>query len=436
MPFVSTRHPAGAPVTLADAIQQGLAPGGGLYVPVEVPVLAAGEFAAWRGRSLPEVATALLAPLVADTFDVPTLGRLMAGALDFPMPLVPLAPDLSVLELFRGPTLAFKDVGARTMARWLAVVAGAADPRPLTVLVATSGDTGGAVAHAFRGVGGTRVVVLYPRGRVSPVQEAQFATLGGNVTAVAVDGVFDDCQRMVKQAFADAALARALRLTSANSINIGRLLPQMAYYAWAALQLPADAPPPIIVVPSGNLGNLTAGVLAQRRGVPIGGFVAATAANDPLPRFLASGRYEPRPSVPTLASAMDVGAPSNFERLSWLYRGDVAAMRAAMTWATVTDDDIRAAVRDLADRFGYLADPHTAVAYLGRPRRGANGAGAAPTVILATAHAAKFQEVVEPALARAVPLPPALAERLALPSLVVPAAPTLAALTRVLATLE
>ncbi len=362
----------------------------------------------------------------------------MASALDFPIPLVPLAPDLLVLELFHGPTLAFKDVGARTMARWLAAVAGTADPRPLTVLVATSGDTGGAVAHAFHEVAGTRVVVLYPRGRVSPVQEAQFATLGGNVTAVAVEGAFDDCQRMVKEAFADAALARGLRLTSANSINIGRLLPQMAYYAWAALQLPPGTPPPTVVVPSGNLGNLTAGVMAQRRGVPLGGFVAATTVNDPLPRFLVSGRYEPRPSVPTLASAMDVGAPSNFERLSWLFADEVTAMRAAMTGVTVSDADIRVALRELAERFGYLADPHTAVAYLGRPGAAASAAtaGAAPTVILATAHAAKFREVVEPALGRTVPLPAALADRLAWPPLVVPAAPTLAALREVLAALD
>ncbi len=439
MAFVSTRDPGGAAVTLAEAVQRGLAPDGGLYVPAAIPAVTPGEFAGWRGRSLAEVAAALLGPLVADTFAEPTVRRLLASALDFPIPLVPLAPDLSVLELFHGPTLAFKDVGARTMARWLAAVAGTSDARPLTVLVATSGDTGGAVAHAFHGVAGTRVVVLYPRGRVSPVQEAQFATLGGNVTAVAVEGAFDDCQRMVKQAFAEATLARRLRLTSANSINIGRLLPQMAYYAWAALQLPAGAPPPIVVVPSGNLGNLTAGVMAQRRGVPIGGFVVATTVNDPLPRFLATGRYEPRPSVPTLASAMDVGAPSNFERLSWLFGGDVAAMRAAMTGVTVGDADIRVALRELADRYGYLADPHTAVAYLGRGSAGSPGAatgGTAPTVILATAHAAKFREVVEPALGRTVPLPAALADRMVLPPLVVPAAPTLAALAEVLAALE
>ena len=234
MPFVSTRQPDGTAVTLAEAVQRGLAPDGGLYVPVHVPRMASAEFDALRGRSLAEVATALLAPLVADTFTEDALGDLMASALDFAIPLVPVAPGIAMQELFHGPTLAFKDVGARTMARWLAAVSGSADPRPLTVLVATSGDTGGAVAHAFHGVAGTRVVVLYPRGRVSDVQEAQFATLGGNVTAVAVAGAFDDCQRLVKEAFADASIAGSLRLTSANSINIGRLLPQMAYYAWAA----------------------------------------------------------------------------------------------------------------------------------------------------------------------------------------------------------
>jgi threonine synthase len=431
MPFVSTRHPDGVAVTLAEAVQRGLAPDGGLYVPADIPRMSHEEFEALRGRTLPDVATALLAPLVDDTFSVPELGRLMAAALDFPIPLVPLQPGLWMLELFHGPTLAFKDVGARTMARWLAAVSGGADPRPLTVLVATSGDTGGAVAQAFHGVAGTRVVVLYPRGRVSPVQEAQFATLGGNVTAVAVEGAFDDCQRLVKEAFADAAIAGAQRLTSANSINIGRLLPQMTYYAWAALQLPPGTPPPTIVVPSGNLGNLTAGVMAMRRGVPIGGFVAATTVNDPLPRYLASGRYEPRASTPSLASAMDVGAPSNFERLLHFFAGDVQAMRASMTGLTVTDDDIRGAIRALSDGQGYVADPHSAVGYLGGLTLSPGPAGR-PVVVLATAHPAKFREVVEPVLGRDVALPQALAERMTHAPLAVPAAPTLAALASVL----
>ncbi|MGD9903128.1 MAG: threonine synthase [Vicinamibacterales bacterium] len=428
--FVSTRGQAPA-VALDVALRHGLAPDGGLYVPTAIPRLTADEWAGLRGRSLPEVATALVAPLVADTFDVATLGRLMMSALSFPIPLVPIVPGTWALELFHGPTLAFKDIGARTMARWLAATAGAAGNGPLTVLVATSGDTGGAVAHAFHGVAGTRVVVLYPRGRVSAVQEAQFATLGGNVTAVAVDGTFDDCQRLVKEAFSDAALAARQRLTSANSISVGRLLPQMAYYAWAALQLPADAAPPVVVVPSGNLGNLTAGLLAVRRGVPIGRFVAATTVNDPLPRYLASGRYEPRAAVATLANAMDVGYPSNFERLQWLFDGDVDAMRESVVGLTVSDDDIRTAIRDM-DARGYLADPHTAVGWVGAAASAAWAAADVPRVVLSTAHPAKFGDVVAPIIGRDVPLPPALAERMAEPPRPLPAAPELAAVVAIL----
>ncbi len=431
MPFISTRGAGEAPVTLADAVRRGLAPDGGLYVPTAISAMTPAEFEALRGRSLGEVATALIAPLVEESFDRPTLGRLMGEALDFPVPLVPLGAGHYVLELFHGPTLAFKDVGARTMARWLAAVAAAGDARPLTVLVATSGDTGGAVAQAFHRVPGTRVVVLYPHGRVSRVQEVQFTTLGDNVSAVAVEGTFDDCQRLVKAAFADATLGEVHRLTSANSINIGRLLPQMAYYAWAALQLPAGAPPPTVVVPSGNLGNLTAGVMAARRGVPVGHFVAVTTINDPFPRYLTSGTFTPQDAVPTLASAMDVGHPSNLERLTWLYDGDLVRMRAAITGVVVTDDEVRATIRELQAAHGYIADPHTAVGWLGAERAGRRGE--APVVVLATAHPAKFPEVVEPTLGAAVALPPALAARLALDVVATRIPPRLDALTAVLA---
>ncbi|MGE0362430.1 MAG: threonine synthase [Vicinamibacterales bacterium] len=427
---MSTRGAAPA-VGLGEALRRGLAPDGGLYVPVDIPAMAPEEWAALRGRTLPEVATALIAPLVADAFDRPALGRLMASALSFPIPLVPVVPGTWALELFHGPTLAFKDIGARTMARWLAATAGTAGDGPLTVLVATSGDTGGAVAHAFHGVAGTRVVVLYPRGRVSAVQEAQFATLGGNVTAVAVEGTFDDCQRLVKEAFSEPALAARHRLTSANSISVGRLLPQMAYYAWAVLQLPATAPPPVVVVPSGNLGNVTAGLLAARRGVPIARFVAATTVNDPLPRYLASGRYEPAAAVPTLANAMDVGHPSNFERLQWLFGGDVEAMRRAVVGLAVTDDEIRAAMREM-DAHGYLADPHTAVGWVGAKAAAAFAGPEVPRVVLSTAHPAKFGDVVAPVLGREVPLPPALAERMAQVPRPLSAAPHLAAVVDVL----
>jgi threonine synthase len=428
--FVSTRGQA-SPVRLPQALRLGLAPDGGLYVPDAIPVLTPGEWSELRGRPLPEVATALIAPLVAETFGRDELGRLMASALSFPIPLVPMATGVWALELFHGPTLAFKDVGARSMARWLAATAAGGDGGELTVLVATSGDTGGAVAHAFHHVAGTRVVVLYPRGRVSPVQEAQFATLGDNVTAVAVEGSFDDCQRLVKAAFSDRGLSARHRLTSANSISVGRLLPQMAYYAWAVLQLPADAPPPVVVVPSGNLGNVTAGLLAARRGVPIARFVAATTVNDPLPRYLVSGRFEPAAAVPTLANAMDVGHPSNFERLAWLFDGDVEAMRQAVVGLSVTDDQIRAAMRELL-ALGYLADPHTAVGWVGAQAAAALAAPGVPRVVLATAHPAKFAEVVAPVLGRDIELPPALAERLAHPVRAIAAPPTLPAIAGVL----
>jgi threonine synthase len=431
MPFISTRSAGAAPVTLAEAVRRGLAPDGGLYVPTAISAMTPAEFEALRGRSLGEVATALIAPLVEESFDRATLDRLMGEALDFPVPLVPLGAGRYVLELFHGPTLAFKDVGARTMARWMAAVAAGGDARPLTVLVATSGDTGGAVAQAFHRVPGTRVVVLDPHGRVSRVQEVQFTTLGDNVSAVAVEGTFDDCQRLVKAAFADTTLGETYRLTSANSINIGRLLPQMAYYAWAALQLPAGTPPPTMVVPSGNLGNLTAGVMAARRGVPVGHFVSATTINDPFPRYLTSGTFTPQDAVPTLASAMDVGHPSNLERLTWLYDGDVARMREAVTGVVVTDDEVQATIRALQAEHGYIADPHTAVGWLGARKAGRHGDG--PVVVLATAHPAKFPEVVEPTLGAAVALPPALAERLALDVVATHIPPRLEALAAVLA---
>jgi threonine synthase len=318
--------------------------------------------------------------------------------------------------LFHGPTFAFKDFGARTLARlMLHFHDGAA---PLTVLVATSGDTGGAVAHAFHNLPGMRVVVLYPEGQVSDVQEAQFTTLAGNVTAVAVRGAFDDCQRLAKEAFADPVLQSRARLTSANSISLGRLIPQTFYYAYAALQ---SESPPTISVPSGNFGNLAAGVMAMKLGAPIRSFSAPTTINDTFPRYLASGRVEPRKSVTTLANAMDVGNPSNLERLRWLFGDDLHAMRSVITSTAHTDDEVRHAIRYLYDQFGYVADPHTAIASL----------GGAP-LFLATAHPAKFREVVEPLIARPVQLPEALAATLSQKKAAVRIAPVLDALADLL----
>jgi threonine synthase len=331
----------------------------------------------------------------------------VAQALDFPIPLVPFGERVHVLELFRGPTCAFKDVGARFMARLMALYHGEGG-EPLTILVATSGDTGSAVAQAFFNVPGTRVFVLYPEGKVSPLQERQFTTLGGNITALAVAGTFDDCQRLVKEAFADPGL-RDLRLTSANSINIGRLLPQIFYYFHAWAQLPEPPAELIVSVPSGNFGNLTAGLMAKRLGLPVSRFVAATNVNDVVPEYLRSGVFRPRGSVATLSNAMDVGNPSNFARMLALYGGDVERMRADVEWATLTDDQTRAVIaRAFHDR-GYVLDPHSAIAASGLAKL-AGQRGPETGVFLATAHPAKFAAIVEPVIGRQVELPARLAE--------------------------
>ena len=417
------------PADLRTALLAGIAPDGGLYLPDRLDPLPAAARATLRGATFPEAALAVARHLFRDEPPEAALGEIVRGALDFPVPLLPLGERLYAVELFHGPTCAFKDVGARFLARLLAHYHAAADP-PLTILVATSGDTGGAVARAFFGVPGTRVVVLYPDGKVSPLQERQFTTLGGNVTAVAVAGTFDDCQRLVKQAFADHGL-EGRRLTSANSINVGRLLPQIFYYWHAWAQLPEPAADLLVSVPSGNFGNLTAGLMAQRLGVPVSRFVAATNVNDAVPEYLAGGAFRPRASVATISSAMDVGDPSNFARIVALYGGDAERLRAAVAGSRHTDGETRAAIRDVYRTYGYVLDPHGAVAYLGltaalRERPQATG------VFLATAHPAKFAEVVEPLIGRPVPLPERLAERLRREPDAIHVAPELPALRGVL----
>lgn len=393
MRFVSTRGDA-PPVDFKTALFEGLAPDGGLYVPERLERLPSSE--------LTDLGIARF--FVGDEMAADRLAALVEEALNFPIPLVTIRDGLFALELFHGPTFAFKDVGARVMARLMGHFH--QEREPLTVLVATSGDTGSAVAQAFFGVEGTRVVVLFPDGQVTRVQEAQFTTLGGNVTAVAVNGTFDDCQAIVKEAFGDRELRARARLTSANSINIGRLLPQIFYYARAAAAHPGAS----ISVPSGNFGNLTAGLLAWRLGAPIERFVAATTINDTLPRYLATGVYQPKPSVSTLANAMDVGNPSNVERMRWLFDNDLHEMRSMITASVHKDDDVRSGIAELWSRFGYVADPHTAIGYLG-----AKSLATGTSVFLSTAHPAKFGEVVEPVIGRSVPLPPALAEALEKP---------------------
>ncbi|HYU36061.1 MAG TPA: threonine synthase [Thermoanaerobaculia bacterium] len=390
-----------------EAMTQNLAPGGGLYIPLALPAFEDVDHLlalAWTERSIE-----ILRRLLGDDYGEHEIAAVARDAFDFPVPLVQVSDTIHALELFHGPSLAFKDFGARFLARMLQLERerqGASGP--LTVLTATSGDTGAAVALAFWRVPGVRVVVLYPRGRVSPLQERQFAALGDNVLALAVDGSFDHCQYLAKACFADRELTAELGLTSANSINIARLTAQILYYfeAVSALRRLSVTAAPVIAVPSGNFGNLCAGLYARRMGLPVRVFVAATNVNKTVPEYLESGEYRPRPSIATLSNAMDVGDPSNWERITHLFGRDWQALRAALRWGSLDDDETRAAIRALAAK-GYVADPHTAVAWAvlrRRLQRTETG------IFLATAHPAKFQEVLEPVLGREIPLPPALAE--------------------------
>jgi threonine synthase len=431
MKFLSTRalrQPQGAPpVSFTAALFDGLAPDGGLYVPEKIEPWTASELARLPRRTLTEIGLRALRPFTRGEIDPAVLEAVVVEALNFDIPLVEVEPGIFALELFHGPTLAFKDVGARVMARMMASLHQAEEP--LTVLVATSGDTGSAVAHAFHRVPHTRVIILYPDGRVSPTQEAQLTMFNGertNVRAYAVSGSFDDCHRLTRDAFGDAPLRARMRLTSANSVNVGRLLPQSVYYFHAVAQAMTAgrvnaAPAPVVFcTPSGNFGNLTAGLMAKRAGLPVERFVAATNANDVVPAYLDSGRFEPRPSMPTLANAMDVGHPSNFERMTWLYGGDLEAMRHDIAGSRHTDDEVRATIRQVFETRGYLLDPHSAIGYLGLTRFVASGFSRTGVgIFLATAHPAKFAEIVEPIIGRPVEKPAPLADALARPRYII-----------------
>jgi threonine synthase len=408
MRWVSSRGASPA-VPFIDALFAGTAPDGGLYMPERLDPLSPDQLAAIRaaGGDIVEIGTIVGSHLLRDEISVGDMRALVRDALDFPIPLVQVTGNIWSLELFHGPTMAFKDVGARTQARLLHHFT---DGTPLTILVATSGDTGSAVAQAFHGVPDTRVVVLYPEGKVTDVQEAQMASLGDNIIAVAVHGTFDDCQRLVKQAFADDDLRSHVWLTPANSINLGRLLPQVFYYF-----LVASLDCPTVSVPSGNFGNLTAGLIAKRIGLPVQRFVAATNVNDVVPEYLRTGEYKPRASVKTVANAMDVGAPSNFERMRAMYGESFEALRCDIVGAAFNDETVVAEIREVWGRHGYLLDPHGAIAWLGLRDTLAIESGDAAGVFLATAHPAKFREVVEPAIGEAIPLPPALAEAIKRP---------------------
>ena len=390
MLYHSTSNPSHR-VDLKEAILRSLPPDNGLYMPDALPVLDARFWNIWRELSFQEIGCAVAQAFFASDVPPAALREIVTSSLTFDAPLVTLAPNDHVLELFHGPTLAFKDFGARFMARLMAWLT-RGDDRQLTVLVATSGDTGGAVASAFLHVPGTRVVILYPQGKVSGLQEKQLTALGGNITALEIDGSFDDCQALVKSAFLDRELSETLNLTSANSINLARLVPQAFYYIHAARQLPHDVKP-VFVVPSGNFGNLTAGLLAMQLGLPVAHFVAATNRNDVVPEFLRTGRYAPRPSVPTISNAMDVGAPSNFVRMQALSGGSWERMTSQISGVSFTDEQTRAAIREVKSLHDYVIDPHGAVGWLaGRDWRSRHPYST--TVTLETAHPAKFPDVM------------------------------------------
>lgn len=409
MKYFSTNRTA-PPVDAKSAILAGLAEDGGLYMPEAIPSLPPGALLTMPSRELGDIATEILEPFFEPVISGRELEEIAHDTFSFPVPLRTLTEQISLLELFHGPTLAFKDFGARFLARAMSKLR-SGSTRELTVLVATSGDTGSAVAHGFLRVPGIRVVILYPSGKVSRLQEQQLTTLGHNITALEVQGTFDDCQKLVKEAFLDPDLRKALDLTSANSINIGRLLPQSVYYfsAYAQLSEPRAA---LYSVPSGNLGNLVAGMIAKRRGLPVAHFVAATNINGTLAEYLHDGVFRPRPSVLTLSNAMDVGNPSNMARVLELANGSVETLRKELYAVTVSDEASLRAMREVRKATGEMLDPHAAVGFVALNeyrRRHPRLHG----VVLGTAHPAKFVETVEAACGEKISLPPQLKQALA-----------------------
>jgi threonine synthase len=413
---------------LKTAVMQGLAADRGLYMPVSIPRLPESFISNLPRQSFRDIAYTVARTLFSGALPDRILLEIIEGAINFPVPLVQVEEDIYVAELFHGPSLAFKDFGARFMAGLMGYFNRGAD-QPLTILVATSGDTGGAVAAGFLGAPGIRVVILYPAGKVSELQEKQLTTLGENITAIEIEGTFDDCQALVKQAFLDRELNQHLRLSSANSINIARLIPQTFYYFEAYKQLSEkqrDGRRVVFSVPSGNFGNLTAGLLAWRMGLPVHHFIAATNINDVVPEYLVNGIFSPRPSEATLSNAMDVGDPSNFYRLIDLF---YSVEGKAKTWEEVrkrisgyafTDQQTADAIRDVLKNSDYLLDPHGAVGYLALRQYLNNAEGATVGIVLETAHPAKFEPAMESITGHPAPLPEALAalvdkEKLAYP---------------------
>jgi threonine synthase len=394
-----------APIaTFETAVRKGLAPDKGLYFPEQIEPLEASFLDSIENYSDAEIAFQSIKQFICPEIPENDLKQIISETLSFDFPVVEIEEGISTLELFHGPTMAFKDVGARFMARCLGYF-NKDNNEEVTVLVATSGDTGGAVASGFLGVKGVRVVILYPSGKVSHVQEKQLTTLGQNITALEVDGTFDDCQDIVKRAFLDYDLTEKMALTSANSINIARWMPQMFYFLFAYKQLKSKNKPIVFSVPSGNFGNICAGMLAQKLGFPFAHFIASNNANNVVQRYFKTNTYSPLPSIQTISNAMDVGNPSNFIRIQKLYDNDFEALKNNLSAYSFSDEQTKEALSAIYKGSGYIADPHGAVGYLGcKSYREKNPA--AQTIFLETAHPTKFLDVVEAVVPEKIALPP------------------------------
>ncbi|GGG32457.1 threonine synthase [Dokdonia pacifica] len=392
-------------VTFDEAVIRGIAPDKGLYFPEEIPRLPASFWDTIEHLSKEEIACTAMKPFVGDTIDDASLLEIVTDVLSFDFPIIELEDQVATLELFHGPTMAFKDVGARFMARCLGYFLKQRNQKEeVTVLVATSGDTGGAVARGFYKVPGIKVMILYPSGKVSDIQEKQLTTLGENITAFEVAGTFDDCQAMVKRAFLDQEITNKRQLTSANSINVARWLPQLLYYLFAYKELKKKGKPLVFSVPSGNFGNICAGMMAHHMGMPVQQFVAAVNSNTTIPRFMQSGVYAPTLTVPTISNAMDVSDPSNFVRVLQLFENDLSTLSRKLTSYSYCDQVTRATVRDVYENCKYILDPHGAVGYLGL-KEYLKGDTEAYGVFLETAHPVKFLPAIEPIVGKYKELP-------------------------------
>ena len=402
MKFYSLNNTA-PEVSFDIAVINGIAPDKGLYFPEEIMPLPSSFFEKIESLSNEEIAFTAIQQFVSGIVPDNVLKDILKEVLDFEFPIVEITPNIGTLELFHGPTMAFKDVGARFMAQCLGYFS-RSTKNEVTVLVATSGDTGGAVANGFLGVEGVKVVILYPSGKVSDIQERQLTTLGQNITALEVDGTFDDCQAMVKNAFLDKELLTEMKLTSANSINVARWLPQLFYFLFAYKQAKSKGKEIIFSVPSGNFGNICAGLVAQRLGMPVKHFIAATNVNDTVPKFMATKEYSPKPSTATISNAMDVGDPSNFIRIRHLFEDNFEELQKNLSSYSFDDNQTKEALKEIYNINGYIADPHGAVGYLGLKKYQSlypNTYG----IFLETAHPVKFLDIVEETLSEKLEIP-------------------------------